>query len=89
VNEAARQAARRPGLLGTMAEPAHHDYGRETARAIDRAIRERIGSARDTAARLLTPHKAERNEAAERLPAKEPCCATNRRPCARPRRRRL
>ncbi len=62
---------RRPGLLGTMAEPARHDYSEETAREIDRAIRELISTAFDTAVRLLTLHKAELHEGAELLLAKE------------------
>jgi len=62
---------RRPGLLGTMAEPARHDYSEEAAREIDRAIRELISTAFDTAVRLLTLHKAELHEGAELLLAKE------------------
>ena len=62
---------RRPGLLGAMAEPARHDYSEETAREIDRAIRELISTAFDTAVRLLTLHKAELHEGAELLLAKE------------------
>jgi cell division protease FtsH len=62
---------RRPGLLGTMPEPARHDYSEETAREIDCAVRGLIGDAFDTALRLLTLHRPELGEGAELLLAKE------------------
>ena len=62
---------RRPGLLGTMAEPPRHDYSEETAREIDRAVRELISTAFETAMALLTAHRAELHEGAELLLTKE------------------
>ena len=62
---------RRPSLLGTMAESPRHDYSEETAREIDRAVRELIDTAFDTAIGLLTAHKAELHEGAELLLQKE------------------
>jgi len=63
--------SRRPGLLGTMTEPPRHDYSEETARDIDRAVRELISAAFDTAMQLLTAHEAELHEGAEKLLVKE------------------
>ncbi len=62
---------RRPGLLGTMSEPARHDYSEETAREIDCAVRELIRDAYATALHLLTLHQSELREGAELLLAKE------------------
>ena len=62
---------RRPGLLGTMPEPARHDYSEETAREIDCAVRELIRAAYATALHLLTLHQSELREGAELLLAKE------------------
>ena len=62
----------RPSLLGQMPIATHERrYSEETAREIDRAVRELTDHARETALRILTTFRQELEESAVRLLEKE------------------